>query len=322
MKNKVFLLIFLFLTVISFAGSPEKDYKDAKQLFIAQDYYKAYDLLKNLCETYRFDEDTQEDVFYMFFLVNLNLSKIDEAASLITRLYQIKPEKYAREYALFFYRNYNDEKSIEILEKSLDYNQDKEAAVIVGNFYFSKGNYIRAAEFYRLFDSQKFVNAALAAGDVKKAEEILPKLKAEEKDKITKQIKEFQIQIEDKEKAKKYYEQADKNLNENKLELAKIYYAKIISEVKENELKQKAYFSLGKINYLSKKYSDANINFEKFLEFNDIKKNAEALYYLGNGNMNLNFGDKALNYFNRLISEYPYTIWETKAKIFLLKLKK
>lgn len=322
MKRIVFYSIFFLVSIVCFADTPEEDFKDAKQFFIAQDYSKAYSLLANLYETYRFDEETQEEVFYMLFVVDTNLGKIDSAAEMIARLYKKKPEKYGKEYGLFFYKNYSDESSIEILEKSLENGTDKETALVLGDYYFLKLNYNKACEFYRLFDSQKFVNSALLAGDFKRAEEIIPRLKPEEKDKIIKQIKDYKLQTEDKDKAKKYYEQADKNFNENKLELAKIYYLKIITELKENELKQKAYFSIGKINYLSKKYTEANTNFEKYLEYNDFKKNAEVLYYLGNCYMNLMMNDKALEYFDRLAAEYPFTVWETKAKIYRLKLKK
>lgn len=272
---------------------PYLHYFIGKTYFINKEYEKSSEALKKSLSSGKMGEIETKDLLEMLYSTGRNFSDFNEMYLFSQMLKQHGKSGEAE----FVYSNVSKERGAGLLLESFNKTQSRYQAKLLGEYYAEKGDLIKSAVFARYGDIVEKEQKTTAAPVTVKWEEY--------------------------DKARRYYEAAEKALEENKYDIAKFYYKKIVAEISDKEQKSEAYFYLGRIAYIEKKGKEAQEYYAIFLEKGDITKNGEAYHNLAN--IYLEKGDKetTLSYINRIFEEYPFTFWETKAKIiYSLKLKK
>lgn len=209
-------------------------------------------------------------------------------------------------------------KGLKLLESYYEKSFDKDTAKFLADYYFENKKYSKAEMYYLGAGKSDAVRFYIRTGNKEKLEYMLENIGKKERIEVQKVVLEEKV----REKENDYYMTAKKNEEKYKFKMARIYYNKILKESSNEDLKIKVLYQMGKVSFMEKKYEEARKYFEEFLTNNiNGKKRLDSLYHLGVISFNTKNYALSEKYFHNLISEYPGTIWSTKASIYKLKIK-
>lgn len=266
----------------------------------------------------RYKLTDKEDIGYLVKLYkiyekNKNENKMEKVYTLILN----KDKSYIVEYAEKYILK-NHDKYFSIL---LDYYKstfDKKAGEIIGNYYFSKKDYCNAEIYYKNSNKKKLIEIYIENKNQEKIDKMMSNL--EDSEKIA--FQKFIIESRAKERDKNYYITAEENFKNYKFEIAELYYNRILKESIDNELKTKVMYKLAKLYFSEKKYNLSKKYFEDFIQ-NNVNEGLkiDSLYHIGVILFDTNQASKSEAYFDDIIENYPFTLWETKSRIYKIKIK-
>lgn len=277
----------------------------------------AVKFLKKITDNFKLSEEANEMVVYKLFTAFEKAGDKESAHIYGRSLYNLNNEKYIKDYGRFCI-NYNiyEREGIEILESYYSKTLDKESAEIIGDFYL-KTNPETAVIFYKNECNKKLSLAYLKLKDYNKFQAIYTTLTAEEKKEVGKIVDEQKK----KELIESYFKNIEDGKEQKKYQIAELYANKVIAESSDENLKRDALFELGEISYLKKDFKKSIDYLKKYEKNYVIIKEADIYYYLAISYYNLNDMKNSYTYFDKITKEFPLTGWDSKAKIYKMKLK-
>ncbi|OQY09967.1 MAG: hypothetical protein B6I28_01980 [Fusobacteriia bacterium 4572_132] len=210
------------------------------------------------------------------------------------------------------------EKQLQKLKKEYSKELNTELGKLLGDYYNKIGDNIRAEEFYK--KSNKLDLAKLYLKD-KKVEEV-EQLMSELSEKSKNELEIMKKNILNLKEEKEYYKKAEESLKNNKFNIAKLYYSKILKRSTNKDLLKNTYYKMSKLYSLINEYQKSKEYIEEYIKKYANIKDVKAYYDLALIDYNLGNYKQAKKGFEKILELYPYTVWETKAKIYMLKMKR
>lgn len=277
----------------------------------------AVKFLKKITDNFKLSEEANEMVLSKLFQAFQKAEDKESAHTYGKMLYISNSEKYSKEYGKFCL-NYNiyEREGIEILENWYSKNLDKESAEIIGDYYL-KTNPEKAVIFYKNDNNKKLSLAYLKLKDYNKFQTAYETLTSDEKKEISKVVEEQKK----KELLESYLKKIEEGNSQKKYHISEIYANKILSESKDKKMKKEALFALGEISYLKKDFKKTIEYFKNYEKSYEIVKEADVYYYLAISYYSINDLKNSYIYFDKITKEFPFTSWDSKAKIYKMKLK-
>lgn len=263
-------------------------------------------------EEYKLSQDEKNEYYVKLFKLYDKKSKSIEAREIIKK---IKADNL--EYKKLF-SDYLISSNIAELEKVYENTLDKEIGKKLGDYYLKNLNPEKAMIFYKNSDKFNYVKMYIDKTknyDISLFEEDLTQ---DEKVNLQNYI-DFKKQ---EEKINGYYDRAKENMDSYKFELAEIYYKKILENTNNEDLIKKVWYDMAKLYFLEKNFEKSKTYFNFYKDkYGDFKK-PELSYYLASIYYNLGDYEKTEEELNKISENYPFTIWETKAKVYKVKINK
>ncbi len=300
----MFIIIFLFLSSLIHCS-------DGNLLFI-----NVYDIeelkLKERIISFNFDNKTAEkfiekysySVFSYCLLNNTNyFEKNNNYRELILYKYKINNKRYKP-------KIYNKFLLLENLKKVFYSNLDKNIALKIAEIYSQYKNY-EDAETFSIFSQPYNINIKY----IYENDSLRNRLSF-----VNKEIEYISSKISNK---RELIKEANNSFQNKKFDIAKAYYKKLLIDPKilDKEEYKNILLKLGEINFFQNNYRDSLEYLKKSEKILTIQEKTVCLYYIALCYYKTKEYRKALNYFENIKKFYPFTIWETKASIYIEKVK-
>jgi len=301
-----------------------------KSIYLLENFYQIINLAREL-------KKMEIEKKYLKYICNEYKMLPETKYMVLERLYEISEmlelnsgQNYLKKIALNneFYnekliksnleKSLNKEKEIKIIINEYSKKLKIELGELVGDYYNENGDKQNAIKYYKMSNNLKIAKIYLESNEEEKLKEIEEQLSNVEKE----EIKKIEEQKEKLKTENDYYKKASESLENNKFNISKLYYSQIIKKSENRELVKKAYYSLSKVYSLTNEYQKSKEYLEEYIAKYANIKDVKAYYDLALLNYNMENFDEAKGEFDRILKLYPYTIWETKAKIYMLKIKK
>ncbi len=272
--------------------------------------------LKKIVDNFKMSEEANEMVMERLFKAFDKAQDKESARIYGKKLYELNEEKYAKEYGSFCvkYDIYESE-GMTVLEEYYSKTLDKECAEIIGDYYL-KNNPEKAVVFYKNDNNKKLSLAYLKLKDYNKFQAVSSNLNGEDRKEVSKIVEEQKR----KELLESYFEKVKDGNKQKKYQISELYANKILVEAKNGQQKREALFELGEISYLKRDFKKTISYLKKYEKDYGIVKEADIYYYLALSYYNLNDMKNSSFYFDKITKEFPFTSWDSKSKIYKMKL--
>lgn len=271
---------------------------------------KYYKIVEN---NYILDSKTAEKIYLELYK---RVYTESEKNQYLKKLYGLS-NKYEKEYLL---KSFEKSKGsiVKNLEKYYIKYLDKEIGKVLGDYYREMNNSQKALLYDNYSDKIKLAEYYFENEENELLDEIYYDL-AEDEQKI---IERKKLKKENEKILKGYYGKAKESLDAYKFELAQVYYNNILESSDNEKYLKKIYYDLGKLNFIRKDYAKSLLYFEKYSKEYSDSKDIELLYYFSRIYYEFDEDEESLKYLDQIIERSPYTVWETRAKIYMLKINK
>ncbi|MCK5779684.1 MAG: tetratricopeptide repeat protein [Psychrilyobacter sp.] len=291
-----------------------------------KNYEEVRVIAKTLVSHYKLEDDKRIEVITAYLEALKNLGDTDKYLSFLEKItIYYKSSRYYKSYKEEFIEaalehKYYSSTSLKIaLEMSLD-SSNLVAHEYLGDYYSSKENYDKAIPYYE--NSKKIGKIAviyLETNNIKKHQELkenASKAQLEEINKIEKEYKK-------KKELERYMGTAEKYVIEDRLQEAELYYKKLLKEDISLDMRSNVKYKLIDLYYNLNEYHTASAILK------DVDVNVLNEIYLGNYyylggmiNYNLQKYEESIEYFNKLIEEFPDSSESNRGKIYIIKINK
>jgi outer membrane protein assembly factor BamD (BamD/ComL family) len=277
----------------------------------------AIKFLKKITDNFKLSEEANEMVIYKLFKAFEKAEDKEAAHTYGKMIYKLNSEKYFKEYGKFCIKHtIYEREGIDIIEDYYSKTLDKESAEIIGDFYLET-NPEKAAVFYKNDNNKKLSLAYLRLKDYNKFQTVYATLTADEKKEVSKVVEEQKK----REVLESYFKKIEDGNSQKKYQISEIYANKILTESKNEKMKKDALFALGEIAYLKKDFKKTIDYLKKYENNYGIIREVDIYHYLALSYYNLNDLKNSYIYFDKITKEFPFTSWDSKAKIYKMKLK-
>ena len=279
----------------------------------------AYYYFDKIIKKFKLSEEANEKVLYKLFKSSEGKKEfLDDRYFNGKRLFDIDKLKYGKEFVLFCLENgsYSQE-GITLAEEAYFENQDKELAEILGDYYYKKGS-SKAIFYYKNGNLKKLSLAYLKLNDYNKFNETAKLLQGTDKQDVLKIEAEHKV----KERVRGYLDRIAEAKQQQKYEAVDLFVNKIDSEVKDPEILKIALKESGEASFLKRDYKKALQIFKKYEAVYKVIKEADVYYYIAMSYFNMQDMKNSYYYFDKITKEFPNSSWDSKAKIYKIKIKK
>ena len=273
---------------------------------------------KFLIDLLKYDKNIQskqEERLYRLYMLSKENGELLKAKKYIDKLFLENSFTYKKEYAKFYFENIDKNYGLSLMEKMYEKKYDREINTILGEYYREKN--IKKSELFYKDDKMELAKIYIEEKDKKKTRELIEEFNEKELE----VFKELSNEIINGKKSDEYYARAIDNYKSGNYEEALIYYDKVLLGSKDEMKIKKSYFNTAKIYFLKQDYVKSIKQFNKYNELYGTVKDVEAKYYMAIIYFNMEDYEKSKKLFSLILEKYPYTIWETKSKIYILKIK-
>lgn len=280
---------------------------------------KAGKYYEKIVKNFKLSEEASERVLYKLFKSIEGKKELAEDRYFYgKKLYNSNPEKYGAEFAKFCIESgIFLQEGIEIAEKSYIETGEKELAEILGDYYYGI-NSPKAVLYYKNVDKRKLSLAYLKLNDYNKFNESLKQLGESDRRDMLKAEEAKKA----KERAQGYLDRIEEAQQQQKYEIADLFINKINSEIKDPEIIKKAVLQKGENEFLKKNYKETITVLKKYENSYKIVKEADVYYYIAMAYFNSSDIKNSYIYFDKITREFPGSSWDSKAKIYKIKIKK
>lgn len=265
-------------------------------------------IIRNLKDEFQMTSSEEKDLAYMeldtlgnkedFIYKNLNISGFEER---LVEILLIKKQPSRRDVE-FLEERYKDTYNLEIAKK-------------IANYYESNNENARSLRYYRYVGDEKaIVRIYSKEGNIEALEEL-----ATEKEDSASILREIEL-IKSKNTLKREIDLGDTRYNDENYQEAILFYNRALKRNKALASELGIDLKIGMSYYNLFNYELAAGYLIRALEANN--KDVEIYYYLAMSYYrNENF-EKSLEYFNKVVEDYPSTSWAKKSKIYIIRLNK
>lgn len=279
-------------------------------LYLEKNDKRALILYRSLSKDYKITGLFKEKILNKFYTKKDFLNKKEEL-EVVKELYSLNPKYKLDLIKTFLYLGGNEKKIEKMIVDYFNENYDEESKLILVDLLIKKRD---ISNLIGLLIETRVYDLAYYLAKNEKSEELNRLIKISKKGNLVeKALKDLN---RDK-MLEKYLQQARDYSEQERYDASVIYYKKYIGLKNDYEVVLELFNLYEKNGELG----NATLLIETYLKEKDSFSSPEMLTKLGLLYHRLKKNDKSVILFNRVIKEYPKTIWANRSKIYIKRLK-